>query len=183
MDCFCYMQHIHCHNISVRRFTWSQEEYLRIRLYDQMAWHDLNSSDMVPIWLPNSIRTNIKNYLLVIPLMPAHLVSFQNYCMLGAMTASQQQDHALRFHTDCVRKDESQGHLSCLWVVLSLRGDRKCVLWHLATSSWIISTFWEDTGFITASVPTPSDATPSMTCETPPGELWQAACVGQATNN
>lgn len=58
-------------------------------------------------------------------------------------------------------------------------GDRKCVLWHLATSSWIISAFWEDTGFITTYVPTPSDATPSRTCESPPGELWQAACSGQ----
>ncbi len=68
--------------------------------------------------------------------------------------------------------------------IISLSGsvfaeDRKCVLWHLATSSWNISAFWEDTGFITASVPTPSDATSSRTCEPPPGELRQAACAGQ----
>jgi len=44
------------------------------------------------------------------------------------------------------------------------RSYRKCVLWHLATSSWIISALQEDTGCITTLVPTPRMTRQSPLC-------------------
>lgn len=51
--------------------------------------------------------------------MPCHL-NLHNQCqytfkmILAAVTPPQQQDQALGFHIDSMRRDESQGHLSCL---------------------------------------------------------------------
>lgn len=51
--------------------------------------------------------------------------------ILAAATPPHQPDRAFRFHTESVRKDESQVHLSCIWVVLSLRGtgNVSCDIW------------------------------------------------------
>ena len=131
MGCFCYIQHTHCHKAIVRRFTWSQEEYLRISLFCQIARHDLNSSDMVK---PSHLVPRAGYKLSAYPAAHACTTRCQSpfKTMLAAVTPpQQQQDHALRFHTDSVRKDESQGHSSCLWVALSLRGtgNVSCDIW------------------------------------------------------
>lgn len=93
-------------------------------------WHGKTFPSVTPYW----IKTNACSRYL-----HAQSVNPLSEMLLEPVTPPRWQDYGLRFHTDSGRKDESQGHLSCLWVVLSLRG--KCVLWHLATSSWIISAF------------------------------------------
>lgn len=133
-------------------------------------WHGKTFPSVTPYW----IKTNACSRYL-----HAKSVNPLSEMLLEPVTPPRWQDYGLRFHTDSGRKDESQGHLSCLWVVLSLRGtgNVSCDIWPHHRE--LLAPFWEDTGFITASVPTPSDATPSRTCESAPGELRQAACAGQ----
>lgn len=164
MGFFYYM--LYCHE---RRSSCSQEEYLRRSFYCQVAQHDVNASDIIK---PSHLVLQTANYPQT---THTHTHKNKNTCsthnhscphkwclspfkmMLRAVTSPQRQDNALRFHGDSEKKRwKSETFIMALRGSV-FAGDRKCVLWHLATSSWIISTFWEDTGFITTSVPTPFD--------------------------
>ena len=89
--------------------------------WSEFFWH----GKTLPSGAPNWMKTKtIELFACTIGQSPFKM-------MLAAVTPPQQQDQALRFLTDSVRKDESQGHLSCLWVVLSLRGtgNVSCDIW------------------------------------------------------
>lgn len=136
MGCFCYMQHTHFltawegsndHSKSI----W---EYYFTAKFPKMIWIFLTWWKTLPSGTPTWITPNKQQLRIIGTLWH---VCLRNRCkssfkmMLAAVTPPQQQGHALRFHTDYVRNNESRGHLSCPWVALSLQwtGNVSCDIW------------------------------------------------------
>lgn len=117
-----------CHIASVRRFSWHENTLLLpccLTWPELFFWHDKTLLSVSQNWFKKK-KISIHSHLF---LHKGCQSLFK--MMLAAVTPPHQPDRALRFHTESVRKDESQAHLSCIWVVLSLRGtgNVSCDIW------------------------------------------------------